>query len=62
MNGLVRVDTPDAPADKQIDELIQLAEDGIELASERLDPISAQSDATIALARIALATFLRGDR
>lgn len=64
MNGPVFVDMPDMPGgdDPKIAKLIEAAESRIEFASERLDPASSQADATIALAQIALATFLRGDR
>lgn len=62
MNGPVFVDTPDTPVDEKIAGLIEAAAENIDFAATALDPANAQATAQVALAQIALATFLRGGR
>lgn len=62
MNGPVFVDAPDTPVDERIAGLIASAESEIDYATTNPDPATAQASAQIAMAHIALATFLRGGR
>lgn len=61
MNGPVFVSTING-LETKIAKLAEAAAENIDHASTRLDPAEAQASAQIALAQIALATLLRGDR
>ena len=63
--GVVFAETRDGleqPVETKIAGLIASAESEIDYATTNPDPATAQASAQIALAHIALATFLRGGR